>query len=162
MTFGIVGFTSEDGSLQEFLQHANARTNGAVFQLARERLSATEAAKFIELVEGYHSSNTKKNHEAFVRFAIRNPQDDPDLQQPRPKSPPCSPRSIPFPSSGTSSSRPRARAGTRSCPDYRQDLFGSPKSRSLHTDLFCFDMTVLTNGPGKKALRQTRRDPVAR
>ena len=39
-------------------------------------------------------------------------------------------------------------------PEYRADLFGSDRVHSLHVDLFCFDMTVLTNGPGEKAVRK--------
>ena len=39
VTFGIVGFTSHDGSLQQFLKRANAASQGALFKLARERLA---------------------------------------------------------------------------------------------------------------------------
>ena len=155
VTFGIIGFTSHDGSLQKFLQRANAATNGAVFQIARERLSPRDAAKFIELVESFRPGNLKRNHEAFVQFVIRNPKADPDQQEPRPELAQL------FASFDTipqfreiQLDATRKKSWDAELPDYREALFGSSKSRSLRTDLFCFDMTVLTNGPGEKELRK--------
>lgn len=160
VTFGIVGFTSQDGSLQEFLQQANAATNGAVFRLARERLSSQDAAKFIELVEGFQPKNVKKNHEEFVKFAIRNPHADPDEQQPRPEIAQLFAAfdSIPH-FRDVQLAATRKKSWEAELPDYRQQLFGSAAPHSLRIDLFCFDMTVLTNGPGKKALRQLGKTP---
>ncbi len=158
VTFGIVGFTSHDGSLQEFLQEANAATHGGVFQLARERLPAGDAAKFIELVEGYRAKNLKRNHEEFVKFVIRNPRADSDEQQPRPEIAALFTAfdSLPqFREIQLAATRKKSWDGE--LPEYREQLFGSPQSRSLHTDLFCFDMTVLTNGPGEKALRKLKK-----
>lgn len=160
VTFGIVGFTSQDGSLQEFLQQANAATNGAVFQLARERLSAHDAAKFIELVETFQPKNVKRNHEDFVKFVIRNPQADPDEQRPRPEIAQlfASFDTIPhFRDIQLTAARKKSWEGE--LPEYREQLFGSAAPHSLRVNLFCFDMTVLTNGPGKKAVRQLEKTP---
>jgi hypothetical protein len=160
VTFGIVGFTSEDGSLQEFLQHANAAANGAVFQLARDRLAPKDSAKFIELVEGFKPSGVKKNHEEFVKFAIRNPKAEPDQQQPRPEIAQlfAAFETIPqFRDYQLSIARKKSWDGE--LPDYREQLFGKASARSLRIDLFCFDMTVLTNGPGKKALKKLEKTP---
>lgn len=159
VTFGIVGFTSEDGSLQEFLQNANAATSGAVFQLVREKLTPNDAAKFIELVDGFKPKSLKKNHEEFVKFAIRNPKADPDEQQPRPEIAQL------FAAFGNipqfreyQLSIARKKSWDAELPEYREQLFGKDR-RSLHIDLFCFDMTVLTNGPGKKELRKLEKIP---
>jgi len=160
VTYGIVGFTTHDGSLQEFLQQANAGTNGAVFQLARERLAARDAAKFIELVEKFRPEDLKKNHEDFVRFVIRNPRADPDQQQPRPEISQLFTAFDAIPQfREIELDTTRKKSWETELPDYREALFGSAKSRSLHTDLFCFDMTVLTNGPGEKSLRKLARIP---
>lgn len=154
VTFGIVGFTSEDGSLQEFLQNANAATSGAVFQLARDRLSPKDASKFIELVDGFKPKSLKKNHEEFVKFAIRNPKADPDQQQPRPEIAQLFAAFETIPQfRDYQLSIARKKSWDEELPDYRGQLFGNGH-RSLQIDLFCFDMTVLTNGPGKKALRK--------
>jgi len=160
VTFGIVGFTSEDGSLQEFLQQANAASHGAVFQLARDRLSARDAAKFIELIEGYRPKNTKKNHEEFVKFVIRNPRADPDEQWPRPEIAQLFAAfdSIPqFREIQLAATRKKSWDGE--LPEYREQIFGKGPENSLRINLFCFDMTVLTNGPGKKALRKLEQTP---
>jgi len=160
VTFGIVGFTSQDGSLQTFLQEANAATNGAVFQLARERLSPRDAAKFIELVESFHPKSVKKSHEEFVKFVIRNPRADPDEQQPRPEIAQLFAEfhNIPhFRDVQLAATRKKSWDGE--LPDYREQLFGSAAPHSLRIDLFCFDMTVLTNGPGRKAVRQLEKTP---
>ncbi|MEP6671067.1 MAG: hypothetical protein ABJF10_18045 [Chthoniobacter sp.] len=160
VTFGIVGFTSEDGSLQEFLQQANAAANGAVFQLARDRLSARDAAKFIELVESYRPKNTKKNHEDFVKFVIRNPHADPDEQQPRPEIAQLFAAFDSIPQfRNIQLAATRKKSWDEELPELREQIFGSAQHRSLRMDLFCFDMTVLTNGPGKKALRKLEKMP---
>jgi len=160
VTFGIVGFTSHDGSLQEFLREANATTNGAIFQLARDRLPAAEAARFIGLVETYGSKNQKRNHEEFVKFAIRNVQADPDEQQPRPEIAALFAAfdSIPhFRDIQLAVARKKSWDGE--LPEYREQLFGGRQNHSLRVDLFCFDMTVLTNGPGEKALHKLSKTP---
>jgi len=160
VTFGIVGFTSHDGSLQEFLQEANTATNGAVFQLARERLSPQDAGRLIELVEGYRPRNLKKNHEDFVKFVIRNPQIDPDRQQPRPEIAALFSALDSIPKfRDIQLAAARKKSWVAELPEYREDLFGSEQPRSLRIDLFCFDMTVLTNGPGTKALRKLAKLP---
>ena len=160
VTFGIVGFTSHDGSLQEFLQHANAASAGAVFALARERLPAPDAARFIELIESYRPDRLKKNHEEFVKFAIRNPESPPDQQQPRPE---IARMFAAFETIAqfreTQLAATRKKSWDDELPEYREKIFGAPRSRSLQTDLFCFDMTVLTNGPGKKAWRKLAQMP---
>ena len=159
VTFGIVGFTSEDGSLQEFLQHANTVTNGAVFQLARDRLKPKDAAKFIELVESFKPRSVKKNHEDFVKFVIRNPKADPDEQQPRPEIAQLFAAFDSIPQfRDIQLAATRKKSWDSELPEYREQLFGNGH-RSLHIDLFCFDMTVLTNGPGKKALRKLEKTP---
>jgi hypothetical protein len=160
VTFGIVGFTSHDGSLQEFLQQANAASAGAVFKAAREQLSAPDAASFIELVASYRPDRLKKNHEEFVKFAIRNPQAPPEMQQPRPeiaKMFAAFERIAQFREIQLAATRKKC--WDDELPDYRERLFGTPRSRSLQTDLFCFDMTILTNGPGKKAWRKLEKMP---
>ena len=160
VTFGIVGFTSHDGSLQEFLQQANAETHGAVFQLARDRLPAREAARFIELVETYRPGNLKRNHEDFVKFVIRDTHVDPDLQQPRPEIAQLFAAFDSIPQfREIQLAATRKKSWDAELPDYREQLFGTAQRRSLHTDLFCFDMTVLTNGPGKAALRRLEKTP---
>jgi hypothetical protein len=160
VTFGIIGFTSHDGSLQEFLQKANAATNGAVFQMARERLSPKDAAKFIELVESFRRENLKRNHEEFVQFAIRNPKADPGQQQPRPEIAALFAAFDSIPQFREIQLEvTRKKSWDAELPDYREALFGSSKSRSLHADLFCFDMTVLTNGPGEKEVRKLAKIP---
>jgi hypothetical protein len=160
VTFGIVGFTSHDGSLQEFLQQANAAANGAVFQLARDRLSARDAARFIELVEGYRPKNLKRNHEDFVKFVIRNPRADADQQQPRPEVAQLFAAFDSIPQfRDIQLAAARKKSWDEELPDYRAQIFGNASRRSLRIDLFCFDMTVLTNGPGKKALRQLEKTP---
>jgi len=160
VTFGIVGFTSEDGSLQEFLQEANAATNGAIFQLARDRLSSREAAKFAELVDGYRPKNRKRNHEDFVKFVIRNTQADPDEQWPRPEIAALFAAFDSIPRfRDIQLAAARKKSWEQELPEYREKLFGGGQSHSLHTDLFCFDMTVLTNGPGEKALRKLAKIP---
>jgi hypothetical protein len=160
VTFGIIGFTSHDGSLQEFLQKANAATNGAVFQMARERLTSKDAAIFVELVEGFRPENLKRNHEEFVQFAIRNPKADPDQQQPRPEIAQLFAAFDSIPQfREIQLDATRKKSWDAELPDYREALFGSSKSRSLHTDLFCFDMTVLTNGPGEKEVRKLAKIP---
>jgi hypothetical protein len=158
VTFGIVGFTSHDGSLQEFLQQANTATHGGLFQLARERLGAGDAAKFIELVEDYRPKNLKKNHEDFVKFVIRNPRADSDKQQPRPEIAALFAAFDSLPQfRDIQLAATRKKSWDAELPEYREQLFGGPQSRSLHTDLFCFDMTVLTNGPGEKAARKLKK-----
>ncbi|MDR3404403.1 MAG: hypothetical protein P4L99_18025 [Chthoniobacter sp.] len=160
VTFGIVGFTSEDGSLQEFLQQANAATNGAVFQLARDRLSARDAAKFIELVADYREKNTKRNHEEFVKLVIRNPHADPDEQWPRPEIAQLFAAFDSIPQfRDIQLAAARKKSWDSEMPEYREQLFGASRPRSLQIDLFCYDMTVLTNGPGKKALRSLEKRP---
>jgi hypothetical protein len=160
VTFGIIGFTSHDGSLQEFLQNANAATNGAVFQMVRDRLSPKDAARFIELVETFRPGNLKRNHEGWVQFAIRNPKADPDEQQPRPEIAQLFAAFDTIPQfREVQLDATRKKSWDAELPDYRAALFGSPKSRSLHSDLFCFDMTVLTNGPGEKALHKLAKTP---
>lgn len=160
VTFGIVGFTSHDGSLQEFLQEANTTTHGAIFQLARDRLPAPEAARFIDLVESYRPKNQKKNHEEFVKFVIRNWKADPDQQQPRPEIAALFAAfdSIPH-FREIQLAAARKKSWDTELPEYREDLFGSGSVHSLHIDLFCFDMTVLTNGPGEKAVRRLSKIP---
>ena len=159
VTFGIVGFTSHDGSLQEFLQQANAATHGAVFQLARDRLPARDAARLIELIESYRPNNLKKNHEEFVKFVIRNPRADSDQQQPRPEIAQLFAAFDSIPRfREIQLEAARKKSWDAELPEYREQLFG-PKHRSLLTDLFCFDMTVLTNGPGKTALRKLEKTP---
>jgi hypothetical protein len=159
VTFGIVGFTSEDGSLQEFLQRANTATNGAVFQLARERLAPKDATKFIELIESFHPKSVKKNHEEFVKFVIRNPKADPDEQQPRTEIAQLFAALDSIPQfRAVQLDAARKKSWESELPEYREQLFGNGH-RSLHIDLFCFDMTVLTNGPGKKALRKLEKTP---
>ena len=160
VTFGIVGFTSHDGSLQEFLQQANAASAGAVFTLARERLAAPDAAKFIELVASYRPDRLEKNHGEFVKFVIRNPEAPPKMQQPRPEIAKLFAafetiaqfREIQLAVS-------RKKSWDDEVPDYREKIFGSPRSRSLQADLFCFDMTVLTDGLDKKAWRKLAKMP---
>jgi len=160
VTFGIVGFTSHDGSLQEFLQHANAATDGTVFRLARERLPAREAGKFVELVEGYRPGNLKRNHEEFVKWVIRNPRADPDEQQPRPEIAQLFAAFDSIPQfREVQLEATRKKCWDAELPEYREALFGATKSHSLHVDLFCFDMTVLTNGPGEKSLRKLAKTP---
>ncbi len=160
VTFGIVGFTSHDGSLQEFLQQANAASAGAVFKLARESLAAEDAGKFIKLVTTYRPGGLKKNHEEFVQFAIRNPEASVEKQQPRPE---IAKMFAAFETIGQfreiQLSATRKKSWDDELPDYREKIFGTPRSRSLQTDLFCFDMTVLTNGPGKKAWRTLAKIP---
>jgi hypothetical protein len=160
VTYGIVGFTSEDGSLQEFLQQANAATNGAVLSLARERLPAKDAAKFIELVEGYHSKAMKKNHEEFVKFVIRNPKADPDEQQPRAEIAQLFAAFDSIPQfREIQLAAARKKSWDAELPEYREQLFGNASLHSLRVNLFCFDMTVLTNGPGKSAVRKLEKTP---
>src|SRR5262249_38965045 len=121
---------------------------------------AHDAAKFVELVESFQERNLKKNHEEFVRFVIRNPRADPDEQQPRPEIAQlfASFDSIPhFRDVQLAATRKKSWEGE--LPEYRQQLFGGNTAHSLRIDLFCFDMTVLTNGPGKKALRQLEKTP---
>ena len=160
VTFGIVGFTSHDGSLQEFLKHANTASQGAVFKLARERLAKTDAAQFEQLVDGYRLEDLPKNHAAFVKFAIRNPDDPADEQEAKPEI-----ASMFKAFDSIRQFRDIQLAATRKkcwadeVPDYRKHIFGSSESRSLHTDLFCFDMTVLTDGPGKEQWRKLARQP---
>ena len=155
VTFGIVGFTSHDGSLQHFLKRANTASQGAVFKLARERLSSADAAQFEELVNEYKLEDLPKNHAAFVRLAIRNPDDPADEQEAKPEVASMFKAfdSIPqFRDIQLAATRKKCWADE--LPDYRKRIFGSSESRSLHTDLFCFDMTVLTDGPGKEQWRK--------
>ena len=155
VTFGIVGFTSHDGSLQHFLKRANTASQGAVFKLARERLSPADAAQFEELVNEYKLEDLPKNHAAFVRLAIRNPDDPADEQEAKPEVASMFKAfdSIPqFRDIQLAATRKKCWADE--LPDYRKRIFGSSESRSLHTDLFCFDMTVLTDGPGKEQWRK--------
>jgi hypothetical protein len=160
VTFGIVGFTSHDGSLQEFLQHANAATHGAVFQLARDRLPARDAARFVALVESYGRNHLQRNHEEFVKFVIRNPRADPDEQQPRPEVAQLFAAFDSIPRfRDIQLAAARKKSWDEELPDYREQLFGTAQRRSLRADLFCFDMTVLTNGPGKAALRKLEKTP---
>jgi len=160
VTFGIVGFTSHDGSLQEFLQQANAACHGAIFQLARDRLSPHDAAKFIELVESYRPSKLKSNHEEFVKFVIRNPRVDPDQQRPRPEIAQLFAAFESIPQfRDIQLAAARKKSWDEEMPDYREQLFGAAQRRSLRADLFCFDMTVLTNGPGITALRKLEKTP---
>jgi hypothetical protein len=160
VTYGIVGFTSHDGSLQEFLQQANAATNGAVFQLARERLSARDAAKFVELVEEYRPKNLKKNHEEFVKLVIRNPQADSDEQQPRAELTALFTAFDSIPRfRDIQLAAARKKSWDNELPEYRSELFGDSKEPSLRVDLFLFDMTVLTDGPGKKAVARLKKTP---
>jgi hypothetical protein len=161
VTFGVVGFTSHDGSLQEFLKEANKVTNGAVFQLARERLSSRDAARFIGLVEDFEPKNRKRNHEEFVEFVIRNPQADPDQQQPRPEIAALFAAFDKIPHfRDVQLAVARKKSWDSELPEYREQLFGKDeKSQSLHINLFCFDMTVLTNGPGDKAVRKLEKTP---
>jgi hypothetical protein len=160
VTYGIVGFTSEDGSLQEFLQQANAATNGAVLQLARTRLTGQDATRFAGLVEGYRAKKVKANHEEWVKFVIRNPRADPDEQQPRPEIAQLFAAFDSLPQfRDVQLAAARKKSWDEELPDYREALFGSAERRSLRVDLFCFDMTVLTNGPGKKALQKLAKTP---
>ena len=155
VTFGIVGFTSHDCSLQQFLKRANAASQGAVFKLARERLSPEDAADFEELVNEYKLEDLPKNHAAFVKFAIRNPDDPADEQEAKPeiasmfKAFDAIPQFRDIQLAAT-----RKKCWADEVPDYRKHIFGTAESRSLHTDLFCFDMTVLTDGPGKEQWRK--------
>src|SRR5262249_41251436 len=154
------GFTSEDGSLQEFLRHANAASSGALFQMARERLAARDAARFVELVEKYRPGDRKRNHEEFVKFAIRNPRADPDQQQPRPEIAQLFAAfdSVPH-FREIQLAAARKKSWENEVPEYHGQLFGAKAARTLHSNLFCFDMTVLTNGPGKKELRKLEATP---
>jgi hypothetical protein len=160
VTFGIVGFTSHDGSLQQFLKRANAVSNGAVFKLARERLSPEEAALFEELVKEYKLEDLPKNHAAFVKFAITNPEDPADEQEAKPEIASLFKAFDSIPQfRDIQLAATRKKCWDDELPDYRKRIFGSAESRSLHTDLFCFDMTVLTDGPGKEGWRKLAKMP---
>lgn len=160
VTFGIVGFTSHDGSLQEFLRRANDAAQGAVFRMARERLTPEDSSRFIQLVQEFRPANLRKNHEDFVRFAIQNPKADPDRQRPRTEIAELFAALDSIPQfREIQLDAARKKSWDEELPDYREALFGDTKSRSLQADLFCFDMTVLTNGPGKKALAKLARQP---
>ena len=160
VTFGIVGFTSHDGSLQEFLKHANAASRGAVFKLAHERLTRPEATQFEELVNEYKLEDLPKNHAAFVKFAIRNPDDPADEQEAKPEIASMFKAFDSIPQfRDIQLAATRRKCWIDEVPDYRKHIFGVPESRSLHTDLFCLDMTVLTDGPGKEQWRKLAKLP---
>jgi hypothetical protein len=160
VTFGVVGFTSHDGSLQDFLRRADAASNGALLRLARARLSSRDATKFIELVETYQRKNLLQNHQAFVQFAIRNPTAKPEAQQPRPEIARLFAAFDAIPQfREIQLAAARQKCWEEELPDFRESLFGVRKRLSLQADLFCFDMTVLTNGPGEKALQKLAKMP---
>jgi hypothetical protein len=151
VTFGIIGFTSHDGSLQWFLYRANKMLDGRLSEIIAERLGKDQRHTFDKLIAiGQTGLDDKADprmiaaNKAFVAWALKSPMGNP---KPEIREAVHAFGSIPrFLDVQLDLCKKKA-WGREAKPTYLPMLFPSVRQPSLQAKLLALEMTVLTNGP---------------
>jgi hypothetical protein len=155
VTYGLIGFTSHDLSLQRFLWKANQRLQGKVVTKVGEQLGVEQKRSFEQLIAAGSKAGgalspreIAESNRQFVKWALNSP-----LGGPKPEVNKVfgSFKDIPnFPSVQLELAKEKA-WDNEAVAVYLPKSFPGETSVSPKAMLFLLDMTVLTNGPGKEA-----------
>jgi|GEM_PF-4343819 len=153
VTYGIIGFTSNDGSLQWFLYHCNKRLGGALKRRVAEVLGAAEAEQFEQLIAPGERTPylaepiRSRSNQAWVEWALvsrlgKAKRSRVELFE--------SFNQLPGFLDAHLDLCAQKAWEMEAKPTYLGKLFGKIRTPSLQAKFLCVEMTVLTSGPKQR------------